>query len=182
MGQAQLLFAGTYDNIDNASGLWSVPVNVREGSGTGVAADTGCFFSGPGGCVIEDVYYIARDLTFNDPGVDWYIGLRVRYSSDGGASFTTLATIIEDADCPQIWEDGTVNDTADFALDQPVKAFTYYAAGAGGLDASNTFGSIWIPAQVHVLIEVAVVDSGAVLTEGAEVDAFDVLVYGYFRG
>ncbi|KKL57443.1 hypothetical protein LCGC14_2235370 [marine sediment metagenome] len=181
MAQPQLLFAGTYDNIDSSGGAWSVPASILEGSGTGVAATTACFFSGPQGCVIEDVYYIARDLTFTDPNVDWFVGLRVRYSSDGGATYTTLQTIIANADCPQIWDD-TGGDTEDFALDQAVRAFTYYASGTGGLNAPNTFGSLIVPAQVNVLIEVAVVGGGAVLTEGDEVDAFDVLVYGSLKG
>src|SRR3990167_3585891 len=141
MSQKQLLFAGIYDNLDNA---WAVPATVLEGSGTGVAATTGCFFSGPEGCVITDVYYIARDLTFTDPNVNWYVGLRVRYSADGGVSFTTLRTIIENADCPQIWDD-TGADTQDFTLDVPVKAFTYVAAGTGGLNADNTEPDLVIP-------------------------------------
>ena len=181
MAQPQLLFAGTYDNIDSSGGAWSVPASILEGSGTGVAATTACFFSGPQGCVINDVYYIARDLTFTDPNVDWYVGLRVRYSSDGGATYTTLQTISADADCPQIWDD-TGGDTQDFSLDQPVRAFTYFGAGTGGLNAPNTFGTLTLPANVHVLIEVAVVDNAVVLTEGDEVDAFDVLVYGYLKG
>ncbi len=181
MAIPQLLFAGTYDDIDNSGGAWSVPATVVVGSGTGVAATTGCFFSGPQGCVIEDVYYIARDLTVTDPNVDWYVGLRIRYSSDGGASFATEKTIIANADCPQIWDDSE-SDYGDFVLDTPIKAFNFVGAGTGGLGVSNYVSPISLPANVHVLIEVAVVGSGSVLTEGDELDAFDVLVFGHWKG
>ena len=179
MSQKQLLFAGIYDNLDNA---WAVPTTVLMGSGTGVAATTGCFFSGPEGCVITYIYYIARDLTFTDPNANVYIGHRIRYSADGGVSFTTVTTVWASGDCPQIWDD-TGADTQDFALDTPVKAFTFYGAGTGGLNTENTEPDILIPANVHVLIEVAPVAAEALIDmPAADLDTFDVLVYGYMKG
>ncbi len=180
MPQTQLLFKGTYDNLDNA---WAVPASVEDGGGTGVAATTGCFFSGSKGCVITDIYYIARDLTFTDPAGEVHIGFRVRYSSDGGVSLTTFPTtpVWATADCPKIWDD-TENDSGDFTLDVPIKAFAWYAAGTGGL-TDNFFGTIVLPANVHVLIEVApVLASALVDMPAADLDTFDVLTYGYLKG
>ncbi|KKK74316.1 hypothetical protein LCGC14_2884970, partial [marine sediment metagenome] len=95
--------------------------------------------------------------------------------------FATEKTIIANADCPQIWDDSE-SDYGDFVLDTPIKAFTYVGAGTGGLSAPNYVSPISLPANVHVLIEVAVVGGGSVLTEGDELDAFDVLVFGHWKG
>jgi len=179
MATPQLLFAGTYDDIDNA---WIVPAAILVGSGTGVVATTACFFSGPQGCVIEDIYFIARDLTFTDPANDVRIGHQISYSSDGGVTYTTVATVVADADCPVIWDD-TENDYGDFVLDVPLKAFTFVGAGTGGLSAPNYVSPIHIPANVHVMIEIAPVDAGSVYNvTHQELDALDVLVFGYWKG
>jgi len=178
MAQPQLLFAGTYDNLDNA---WAVPATVLVGSGTGVAATTGCFFSGPLGCVITDIYYIPRDLTFTDPNADVYIGWRVRYSADGGASFTTMDTVWASADCPMVWDDSE-GDYGDSVLDTPLRAHAWYGAGVGGL-TDNFYGDIVIPANVHVLVEVGPVAASALIDmPAADLDSLDVLVYGYLKG
>lgn len=178
MAQTQLLFAATYDNLDNA---WAVPAAMLAGTGTGVSATTGCFFSGPEGCVITDIYYIARDLTFTDVAGECHIGWRVQYSSDGGVSFTVMDTVWATADCPRIWND-TDNDTGDFTLDVPVRAHAWYGAGAGGLTA-NFYGDLVLPANVHVIVEVAPVLNGALVDmPAADLDSFDVLVYGYLKG
>jgi len=179
MADKTLLFAGTYDNLDNA---WAVPTTVLKGSGTGVAATTSCFFSGPGGCHITDVYYIARDLTFTDPAGEVHIGLRVRYSLDGGATLVTVAPtpIWATNDCPRIWDD-TNNDTGDFALDVPVKAFPYIGAGKGGFIGPTEVGPLVLPANAHVLIEVApVLNEALVNMPAADLDLFDVLVFGRY--
>ena len=175
-----LLFKGTYDSLDNA---WAAAASVEHGGGTGAVATTGMFFSGPTGCVITDLYYIARDLTFTDPAADVYIGFRYRYSSDGGVSFTTIPTtpIWASADCPQIW-DNTNNDTEDFTLDTPIKAYAWVGAGTGGLTADH-FGPTVFPANVHVIVEVAPVLASVLIDmPAADLDSFDVLVYGYYRG
>ncbi|KKN31241.1 hypothetical protein LCGC14_0825850 [marine sediment metagenome] len=174
----QLLFAGTYDNLDNA---WAVPTTVLHGSGTGVVATTGGFYSGPRGCVITDIYYLARDLTFTDPAGEVHIGWRVRTSVDGGATLVTQATVWATNDCPRIWDD-TANDSADFSLDQPIRAHAWYAAGAGGLE-DNFFGDLVILANAHVTVEVApVLDQALVNMPAADLDSFDVLVYGFLKG
>lgn len=181
----QLLFAGSYDDMDNA---WAAPTRVTVGTGVGPVATTGSFFSGPNGCVINEVYYVARDLTFTDPGVgkNVFIGLRIRYSADGGVTFTTVAPtpIWASADCPQLWKDSD-NTIVDFVLDAPVRAFSYYGAGTGGLNAGNFIpdGRIIIPAQVHVSIEVAPVEAEALVDIAtADFDTFDVFVYGELKG
>ncbi len=179
MPDKTLLFAGTYDNLDNA---WAVPTTVLKGSGTGVAATTSCFFSGPGGCHITDVYYIARDLTFTDPTTEVHIGLRVRYSVDGGATLSVVdpTPIWTTNNCPRIWDD-TNNDTGDFTLDTPVKAFPYIGAGEGGFNAPLEIGPIFLPTNAHVLIEVAPVAAGALINmPAADLDDFDVLVFGRY--
>ena len=178
MADKTLLFAGTYDNLDNA---WAVPTTVLKGSGTGVAATTSCFFSGPGGCHITDVYYIARDLTFTDPAGEVHIGLRIRTSVDGGATLVTVKTIWATNDCPRIWND-TANDTGDFAVDTPVKAFPYIGAGVGGFIGPTEIEPIVILQNAHVLIEVApVLDQALVNMTGTdELDTFDVLVFGRY--
>lgn len=178
MAQPQLLFAGTYDNLDNA---WAVPAAVLVGSGTGVAATSGCFFSGPGGCVITDIYYVARDLTITDPNFDVYLAWRVRYSSDGGASLTTLVEVTANADLPLYWDDSE-GDYGDFTLDYPLRVFSFYGAGTGDL-VSNMYGTITLPANVHVTIEVAPYLAGSVKDmPAADLDSLDVLVYGYLKG
>lgn len=181
MAQTQLLFAGSCSNFGQ-DGLWTIPLTSHgPGFGDGDAEDTGAFFSGPGGCVIEDIYYIARDVDFTDPDTDVYMGWRVRYSSDGGTSHTTLDTVWASADCPQLWDDGA-GDTGDFAENVPVRAHAFYAAGAGGL-VDNFYGSLLIPANVHVTFEVAPVAAEALITlADGSLDSFDVLVYGYFKG
>lgn len=177
MSTPQLLFAGTYDNIDNA---WLMPANVLVGSGTGAADTTGCFFSGPQGCVIEDVYYIQR-VAIIDLATDVYLGLRIRYSSDGGVTFTQVVTYKDNADCPFYWDDDP-GESVDFTLDVPVRAFTYVGAGTGGLDAGNYVSPIHIPANVHVLIELAPVAGGSVLNIPDTFDSVDCLVYGFYKG
>ncbi len=178
MAVPQLLFAGTYDNIDNA---WLMPATVLVGSGTGVAATTGCFFSGPQGCVIEDVYYIQR-AAIVDLAKDVYLGLRIRYSSDGGASFTTVVTYIANADCPFYWDDVPTGESIDFVLDTPIKAFTFVGDGSGGLSAASQVSPIHIPANVHVLIELAPVAAGSVIDVASTFDSMDCLVFGYWKG
>ncbi|KKL20370.1 hypothetical protein LCGC14_2456150 [marine sediment metagenome] len=178
MAAPQLLFAGTYDNIDNA---WLMPATVLVGSGMGVAATTGCFFSGPQGCVIEDVYYIQR-AAIVDLATDVYLGLRIRYSSDGGASFTTVVTYSANADCPFYWDDAPTGESIDFVLDTPIKAFTFVGAGTGGLNAPNQVQPIHIPANVHVLIELAPVAAGSVIDIPATFDSMDCLVFGHWKG
>ena len=179
MAQIQLLYAGTYDNIDNA---WVMPATVLAGSGTGVAATTACFFSGPSGCVITDVYYIQR-AAIVDLAEDVYLGLRIRYSSDGGISFTTIDPfpLIANADCPFYWDDAPTGESIDFVLDTPVKAFTYVGAGAGGLNADNTLADVVVPANVHVFIELGPVESGALVDIPATLDSMDCLVYGFLK-
>ncbi len=179
MADKTLLFAGTYDNLDNA---WAVPTTVLKGSGTGVAATTSCFYSGPAGCFITDIYYIARDLTFQDPTQEVHIGLRIRTSVDGGATLVTVKTIWATNDCPRIWDD-TANDTGDFVLDTPVKAFPYIGAGQGGFIGPTEIEPIVILQNAHVLIEVApVLDQALVdMTGTGELDSFDVLVFGQYR-
>ncbi len=179
MADKTLLFAGTYDDLDNA---WAVPTTVLKGSGTGVAATTSCFYSGPAGCHITDVYYIARDLTFTDVAGECHIGLRVRYSVDGGANLVTVAPtpIWATSDCPRIWNN-TDNDTGVFALDTPVKAFPYYGAGVGGFIGPTEIEPIYLPSNAHVLIEVApVLDEALVDMPAADLDSFDVLVFGRY--
>lgn len=184
MAQKQLLFAATYDNLDNA---WAVPTaptgsSLLQGGGIGAIATTGCFYSGPEGCLITDIYYVARDLTFTDPAADVYIGYRIRYSSDGGVSMTTVATVWANADCPQLWND-TSNTVIDFTLDTPVKAFAFVGAGTGGLNESNQAGPYTIPANVHVTIEVAPVAAEVLINmPQPDLDSFDVLVFGHYKG
>ena len=183
MPDKTLLFAGTYDDLDNA---WAVPASVLAGSGTGVAATTSCFFSGPGGCHITDVYYIARDLTFTDVTAECHVGFRVRYSVDGGANLVTVKTVWATNDCPRIWDD-TNNDVGDFVLDIAVKAFPYdrlprlaNAAGVAGFRPAKV-QPIYLPANAHVLIEVApVLDEALVNMPAADLDSFDVLVFGRY--
>lgn len=175
-----LLFKGTYDNLDNA---WAVAVSVEHGGGTGAPGTTGMFFSGPSGCIITDLYYIARNLTFTDPTQEVHIGFRYRYSSDGGVSFTTIPTtpVWATNDCPRIW-DASSNNTGDFTLDEPIRAYAWYGAGTGVL-TTNFFGDTTFPANVHVIVEVAPVLNGALVDmTNPDLDTFDVLVYGHFQG
>ena len=178
MAVPQLLFAGTYDNIDNA---WLPPASVLVGSGTGVVATTGCFFSGPQGCVIDDVYYIQR-VAIVDLATDVYLGLRISYSSDGGANYTLLNTYVANADCPFYWDDAPTGESIDFTVDIPVRAFTYVGAGAGGLTAPSFVAPIHIPANVHVMIELAPVAGGSIIDIPATFDSVDCLVFGYWKG
>lgn len=180
MPRTLLLFKGTYDDLDNA---WAPAASVEHGGGTGVVATTGMFFSGPTGCVISDLYYIARDLTFTDPAGEVHIGFRYRYSVDGGVSFATIETtpVWATNDCPRIWDD-TANDTADFTLDEPIRAYAWFGAGTGVL-TTNFFGDTVFPANAHVIVEVAPVLAGALVNMPAtDLDSFDVLVYGYYQG
>jgi hypothetical protein len=180
MPDKTLLFAGTYDNLDNA---WAVPATVLVGSGVGPAATTGSFYSGPAGCWITDVYYIARDLTFTDPAGEVHIGLRIRTSVDGGATLVVVdpTPIWATNDCPRIWDD-LDNDTDEFALDVPVKAFPYIGAGLGGFIGPTEIPDIPIVSNVHVTIEVApVLDQALVNMPDTDLDSFDVLVFGHYR-
>ena len=178
MAQPQLLIAGA---IHNFLGQWMDITSMYVGSGQGDSSTDGSTFSGPEGCVITDIYYIPRDVSFIDPNADVYIGWRVRYSSDGGASHTTLATVMADKDCPQIWDD-TNNDTEDFAENMPIRAHAWYAAGAGGL-VDNFFGHLVVPANVHVSVEIATVDDGSIVTIASQtLDSFDVMIYGHYKG
>ena len=73
------------------------------------------------------------------------------------------------------------NDTGDFTLDEPIKAYAWVGAGAGGLTADH-FGATVFPANVHVIVEVAPVLAAALVNmPAADLDTFDVLVYGYYR-
>jgi len=177
MAQPQLLIAGA---IHNFLGQWMDITSMYMGSGQGDSSTDGSTFSGPGGCVITDIYYIPRDVDFIDPNADVYIGWRVRYSSDGGTSHTTLATVWANADCPQIWDDSE-SDNGDFAENMPVRAHAFYAAGAGGL-VDNFYGDVVIPANVHVSLEIATVLDAAVVTIASQtLDSFGVLAFGYYK-
>jgi hypothetical protein len=99
----------------------------------------------------------------------------------------TVRTIWATNECPRIWDD-TNNDVGDFVLDTPVKAFPYVrlprlanAAGVGGFIEPTEVEPIRLPSDAHVLIEVApVLDEALVDMPQADLDSFDVLVFGRY--
>jgi hypothetical protein len=172
---SDLLFAATYDNIDNA---WITPTAMLHGSGATAAVVSGAFWSGPEGLSIEEVVFNARDITFTDPNANVFIAHRISYSSDKGATWTRALTVSADADCPQIWDD-TGGDNQDFAVSQPVRAWNFIGAGTGGLTAGPQRGPLAIPSNVWVLVEVAPFGSDSLIDmPAADLDSFDVFVYG----
>jgi hypothetical protein len=174
----QLLYAATYDNLDNA---WATATTILSGSGAVAGVVGGGFWSGPRGCTIEEIVFNARDTTYTDPAGDVYIGHQVLYSSDQGSTWTTALQVIANADCPQLWND-TTNLNVSFVVSQPVRAWNFVGAGTGTLSEGRQWPALVLPANVWVKIEVApVIAAGIKDMPAADLDSFDVYAYGSFN-
>lgn len=170
----QLLAAMQFDGVTNSL---DAPDSISHGGGVAGGDLTG-FPTGPTAVAIEELTFVAADLTFTDPNADHYIGYTIDYTIDGGANYVSALAVTANADLPQIWDD-TAGDTADFSLDTPLNAFGFI----GGADASSSKAlggnraPVVIPANAFCRLRVGTyVDGALVATTG--LDNLEAYIWG----
>jgi hypothetical protein len=164
----QILGSAEYDGVTNALDNYDVAGKVL---GDGVHL----FSSGPNGCTIDEIVFIALDLTFTDPAADHQIGYAVDYTINGGGAYTSIITTTAAADLPTIWDD-TGNDTEDFALGVPVYPFGFLLATPANSAGARTYA---VPASALVRVRIGSYVAGS-LTALTTLDNFIVQVEGRF--
>lgn len=165
----QILGSAEYDGVTNSLDNYDVAGKVL---GDGVHL----FATGPGTCIIDEVIFIAMDLTFTDPGADHNIGFELKYTIDGGDNYVDILTETAAASLPMIWDD-TGNDTEDFAKGVPVYAFGYQLASPANTAGARTFQ---VPAQACVRLLIGSYVAGS-LTAMTGLDNFVAQVTGRFN-
>lgn len=125
---------------------------------------------------ILELLCVPKDGTFSGPAADAYLGLRVRYSQDGGASYTTAAAF-NTSGMPQIAANGVADNLQDFTKDLPLRVMQDYVGLVGVVSHSG----VRLPAS-----SIFTVDAGCFASGGASgvsidrIDDFYVFVYGRY--
>lgn len=145
----QILGSAEWDGVSNTLQNYATPGKVL---GDGVHL----FNTGPSTVIIDELIFIAGDLTFVDPGADHNVGYELKYTIDGGDNYVDIITETAAADLPEIWDD-TGNDTEDFAKGVPVYAFGWQLATPANTAGSRTF---LVPKNASVRLRIATYTAG----------------------